>query len=190
MIICVLMKPATVFVSAGALLALAIVSFYLFMKINRRNKSVYDRKLKAYNEAVEKIKQQELQRQQQAAMEKRAASAPAVKKPISSEANYPHRVQFMAPNGASYDIPFKDAFIIGRNPRSDFYIQNNSVAGAHCKVFYNDGKYMIQDLGSESGTFFDGNRVPENSIMEIKTGLLQMGKITLFVTIDPNMEAE
>ena len=190
MIIGILLKPATVFVSAGVLLAIAIASFYLFMKINRRNKNVYDRKLKAYNEAVEKIKQQELQRQQQAAVEKKVAPAPVVKKPVSSEANYPYRIQFMAPNGASYDIPFKDSFIIGRNPRSDFYIKNGTVAGAHCKVFYNDGKYMIQDLGSETGTFFDGNRIPEDSIMEIGTGVLQMGKVTLFVTIDPNGAAE
>ena len=65
MIIGALMSPAFVFVSAGILLAVGIASFCLFMKINRRNKKVYDRKLKAYNEAVDKIKSQELDRQQE-----------------------------------------------------------------------------------------------------------------------------
>ena len=197
MIIGALMSPAFVFVSAGILLAVGIASFCLFMKINRRNKKVYDRKLKAYNEAVDKIKSQELDRQQElekqqmkaAAADKKSAAAPAVRKPVINEASYPHRILFMAPNGARYDIPFKDAFTIGRNPRSDFYVKNGTAGGAHCRVIYKDGIYLLQDLGSEGGTFFDGNRIPPNTIQEIRTGVLQIGKVTLFVTIDEEQAA-
>ncbi len=190
MIIVASMNPVPVFIAAGVLFAVGIASFYLFIKINRRNKMVYDSKLKAYNEAVEKIKQQELERQQKAVTEKKPEpAAPVIRKPVSSEATLPHRVQFMAPNGASYDIPFKDAFTIGRNPRSDFYVKNGTVGGAHCRIIYKDGKYLVQDMGSEGGTFFDGNRIPPNTIQEIRTGVLQMGKVTFFVTIDEEQAA-
>lgn len=188
MIIGSLMRPAPVFVTAAILLAVSIVSFYLFIKINRRNKVIYDKKLADYNRAVEQLKQQEAKKAE--AQKPKPAPAPVEKKPVpvvkrpeNDPANSPRRIQFMAPNGSSFDVPMIDTLSIGSSKKCDLVLDNESVAEVHCMIIYKDGVYSIKDMGSGAGTFYDGDPVPENPPMEVKTGVLKVGKMTLFMTI-------
>lgn len=196
MIVGSFLSPALTFTIAAILLLVSIVSFVLFIKINRRNKKIFDTRLMEYNHIVERIKQQE---EEKAKLNKKPAPerrpAVAEKKPVAEVkpapakntgrniADAPRRIQFMAPNGASYDVPMFDSLTIGSDPNSDLFVDNPTVAKAQCKILYSGGKYMIEDLGSEDGTYVDGNRVPTNSTIEVKTGVLQMGKVTFFMTI-------
>ena len=193
MIIGAMLGPVPVFVGAALMLAVAIASFVFFMRINKARKRAYDRKLAEYNKAIEQIKQRESEQQKKAVEQPKKVvqqpAKPVAKAPEITEELFPRRVQFMAPNGASYDIPIKDSFTIGRNPSCDFCVRNGTVAERHCKVHYANGVYTIEDLGSVAGTFFDGNRVPMKGSQEIKTGLLQMGKVTFFITIDEENKA-
>ncbi len=193
MIIGSLMRPAPVFITAAILLAVSIISFYFFIKINRRNKKDFDRKLAAYNKAVEQIKQQEEQKAKARPQSVPVQTPVAVKAPVDNKvapkkatgdiASSFRRIQFMAPNGASYDVPMIDSLTIGSSPECDLVIANDTVAGVQCRIRFADSKYTIQDLGSDNGTFVDGNPVPSDKAQEVKTGVLQMGKITLFMTI-------
>ena len=198
MIVGSFLSPALTFTIAAILLLISIVSFVLFIKINRRNKKIFDTKLTEYNHIVERIKRQEEEKAKQLnkkpAPERRpvvAENKPApVAKPAApvnktgrNIADAPRRIQFMAPNGASYDVPMFDSLTIGSDPNSDLFVDNPTVAKAQCKILYSGGTYMIEDLGSEDGTYVDGNRVPTNSTIEVKTGVLQMGKVTFFMTI-------
>ena len=89
----------------------------------------------------------------------------------------------MAPNGASYDVPMIESMTIGNNQRCDLCIKKTGIEPIHCKINYEDGIYTITDNGTASGTFFDGNRVAPNTPTEIKTGVLQLGRYTYFMTI-------
>jgi Uncharacterized conserved protein, contains FHA domain len=189
MIIGLVLHPALVFVLAGLLLVVAIVSFYFFIKINRTDRVEFDKKLAAYKKEVEEIKQREEERQFQLKQKEEAAAAAAAANDKALQdkiSKYSRSVQFMAPNGASYDVPMIDTITIGRNPRCNLYVKDPSVADLHCKILYSDEGYLIQDLGTEGGTFIDGIRVPVNSVQELKTGVLQMGKVTFFITVDSN----
>ena len=180
MIVIALLSPVPVFIGAALLLIAAIASFVFFMKVNRSRKIAFDRKLAEYNKAVEELKKRDAEQQQRAA---------EVKKTVIHEDQLPRRVQFMAPNGASYDIPMNESFTIGKSDKCDFVVKNGTIGEVHCRVLYVNGKYRIEDLGNAGGVAFDGNPVPKNSTMEIKTGLLQIGRVTFFVTIDAEDKA-
>ena len=68
------MGAAPVFGISAVLLVIAIISFVYFIKVNRRNKIDFDKKLEAYNQAVAKIRQEEEQRLKRAEQEKKAAA--------------------------------------------------------------------------------------------------------------------
>lgn len=193
MIIIALLSPVPVFVGAALLLIAAIASFVFFMKVNRTRKIAFDRKLAEYNKAVEELKKRDAEQQQRAAVVKKKSdeqpARPVTKTTVIREVQLPRRVQFMAPNGASYDIPMNESFTIGRSDKCDFVVKNGTIGEVHCRVIYVNGKYRIEDLGNAGGVAFDGNPVPKNSTMEIKTGLLQIGRVTFFVTIDSEDKA-
>ncbi|MBR1796656.1 MAG: FHA domain-containing protein [Clostridiales bacterium] len=181
MIIGIVMHPAPVFIFAALLLGASIALFYYFIRINRRNKVEFDAKLAAYNKAVEELKRKE---------EERKKKSPEVPKEANKRIepaktiSYTRSIQFMAPNGSSFDVPMTDTITIGKSQRCDFIVDDKTLSDVHCKVLYSEGKYIIQDLGSKMGTYFDGVRIPSSTATEIKTGVLQMGKTTFFMTID------
>ncbi len=174
------MSPAPVFAIAAVLLIISIISFVYFIKINRKNKIEFDRKLNEYNKAVEQFKQEESRWLERLQQEKKAAS----RNPETNIAYSPRRIQFMAPNGASYDVPMIDQLSIGSNSRCDLCLKKTGIEPIHCKISYADGVYTLTDVGTSSGTFFDGNRMSPNTPQEIRTGVLQLGRVTLFMTID------
>ena len=181
MIVGSLLSPVPVFVIAALLLGVSIASFTFFIRVNKRNKREFDRRLAEYNKAVEQIKQQEEQNTKKVEVKKRTAAS---RNQESGIANSPRRIQFMAPDGASYDVPMIDSMSIGNNPRCDFCVKKTGVESIHCKITYSDGAYYTLDTGTASGTFFDGNRIAPNKLQEIKTGVLQLGHVTFFMTID------
>ena len=180
------LSPAPVFIIAGLLLVVSVLSFVFFIKVNRRQKQEFDRKLSAYKKAVDELRQREeerIRKEQQEKEEQKKASV-AAKLAQTNPVNFPRRIQFMAPNGASYDVPMLESMTIGSNPRCDLYINQKGISDVHCKISYENGVYTLMDMGSRSGTSFNSTPVPANSSIEVRSGVLQIGKLTLFITID------
>jgi hypothetical protein len=49
--------------------------------------------------------------------------------------------------------------ILGRDPMSDFVLNDPEVSRQHARLTRTDASYEVQDLGSTNGTFVDGERL-------------------------------
>jgi pSer/pThr/pTyr-binding forkhead associated (FHA) protein len=58
------------------------------------------------------------------------------------------------------EIPLSQgATTIGRLPDNTLQIDNLAVSGHHARIIFNDGRYVVEDLGSLNGTFVNNKRV-------------------------------
>jgi len=78
---------------------------------------------------------------------------------------------------------------IGRSPQSSIVIDNPAVSHNHAKIFWRDGVYQVQDLGSLNGTFLNGNRITHAPLSPGDT--IAVGKHTIrFLLERPGEGAE
>jgi pSer/pThr/pTyr-binding forkhead associated (FHA) protein len=62
-------------------------------------------------------------------------------------------------------FPIKKAVTsIGRKLSNDFVIQDNQVSRFHAEIRYEEGKFMLRDLDSTSGTFINNVQVAESQL--------------------------
>ncbi len=72
-----------------------------------------------------------------------------------------------------------NAVIIGRAPDNDIQIDNLAVSTNHAKVFVEEGRLVVEDMGSLNGTFVNNQRVQRTVL---KTGdTIMIGKHHLVV---------
>jgi pSer/pThr/pTyr-binding forkhead associated (FHA) protein len=67
--------------------------------------------------------------------------------------------------------------IIGRLPHSDVWIDDASVSRLHARVVFADGKYRIEDLDSDNGTWVNGEKV-KSRVLEPNDSI-QCGRVQL-----------
>jgi pSer/pThr/pTyr-binding forkhead associated (FHA) protein len=68
---------------------------------------------------------------------------------------------------------------IGRSPENTVVIDNPAVSNHHARVFFEEGRLMLQDFGSLNGTFANGQRV---KMAQLKTNdTIGIGKHTIVV---------
>lgn len=61
-------------------------------------------------------------------------------------------------------IPIGNKISIGRNPTNQMVLPSQSVSGFHAQIYFEDGRYMLEDLNSTNGTFINGMRVEKKSL--------------------------
>lgn len=66
---------------------------------------------------------------------------------------------------------------IGRGSRNDIYIKDRVVSKNHMKIFFSDGYYYVEDLGSSNGTYLNGNDIGDNVVEIVDGDLISVGKI-------------
>jgi len=72
--------------------------------------------------------------------------------------------------------------LIGRDPLSDFVINDNTVSIHHSRLAFRQGHWWVEDLGSTNGTFI--NQDPISSPVVLTDGdQLRCGQITLNIKI-------
>ncbi|WP_440059910.1 FHA domain-containing protein [Thermogladius sp. 4427co] len=73
-------------------------------------------------------------------------------------------------------------YVIGRAPSCDVIILDPTVSRIHARIFYSNGEWFIEDLGSTNGTIVDGLEARSGSPVKIKNGSkIVMGKTILGV---------
>ncbi len=55
--------------------------------------------------------------------------------------------------------------IIGRHPECTFQINSNMVSRKHARVVMDSGKYLVEDMGSGNGTFVNGKKIDEPTLL-------------------------
>lgn len=56
--------------------------------------------------------------------------------------------------------------VLGRNKTCDIVIKEQFISGEHLRIWYEDGDWVLEDLGSRNGTFVNGMRIREPVIIE------------------------
>jgi len=64
------------------------------------------------------------------------------------------------------EIPLTQAAAtIGRLPDNTVQIDNLAVSGHHARIYWNDGHYVVEDLGSLNGTYVNNKRVGKATLI-------------------------
>jgi hypothetical protein len=56
-------------------------------------------------------------------------------------------------------VPLYADVTIGRRPPADILMQDDAISGRHCRIYFQQGQWLVEDLGSTNGTFVDGRRL-------------------------------
>ena len=84
----------------------------------------------------------------------------------------PHLTLLDRGTGTTYRIDSTDA-VIGRDPSVVLVIQGRTsmvVSGRHARVFFDEGLWWVEDLGSRNGTFIGSNRLQTGVPYQLKVG--------------------
>ena len=65
----------------------------------------------------------------------------------------------LLPSGGGAPIPLRaPELVLGRSPECDIRIRFPSVSSRHCKLSFDKGYWLVEDLNSTNGTWVDGDR--------------------------------
>lgn len=80
-------------------------------------------------------------------------------------------------------VPLKETgVLLGRNPECTIVLDDEYASGRHARVYLDDGRWYVEDLGSTNGTYVAGERlsspvvVHEGTRVRIGTTVLELRK--------------
>lgn len=84
-------------------------------------------------------------------------------------------------------VPGKEPLIIGRAVEADFQISERSISREHCRIFSEDGRYWVEDLGSTNHTWLNDERVERAALRD--GDLIRISQTVLKFVDEGNIEA-
>ena len=59
----------------------------------------------------------------------------------------------------------KSELVIGRSAPADLIIVNPEISRRHARLLFQQGNYILEDLGSSNGTFINGQRLGDSQVL-------------------------
>lgn len=56
-------------------------------------------------------------------------------------------------------FPVRDTTVVGASPRSDVVLRDDAASPQHLRLVARSGGFWVEDLGSEAGTYLNGERL-------------------------------
>ena len=83
--------------------------------------------------------------------------------------------------GEMLPLPHLGALLIGRYPDATLQLSSRKVSGHHCRVFYSDFQFFIEDLGSTNGAYLGKSKLKAHTRYELQHGdRIRVGDVQLF----------
>ncbi len=67
-------------------------------------------------------------------------------------------------------LPTDREITIGRGKGADIRIKNPTISRKHCRLYFSDGQFYLEDLGSSNGTFYAKRRLSQGTPIALDTG--------------------
>jgi pilus assembly protein CpaF len=69
--------------------------------------------------------------------------------------------------GATKQVPIsRQVFTIGKRNGNDLVVDRTNISRQHARIFYRNGAFFLQDMGSRNGTYMNGSRVASEMRLE------------------------
>ena len=76
---------------------------------------------------------------------------------------------FCGKKPADTPVQTRDSYVIGRAPGCDIILDNIRVSRNHAKLFLEGENWVLQDLGSQNGTFVNGKKISSKTVSPTDT---------------------
>lgn len=91
----------------------------------------------------------------------------------------------LPPVELSPDLPI----VIGRQADSDLPLKHHDVSRRHAEVSYENGRYVLRDLGSTNGTFLNGQEITTPSVLSPGDQIEMGSRIVTFCELEADAVA-
>ncbi len=97
------------------------------------------------------------------------------------------KFKVLSGKNAGQELPIAGPqFLIGRDEKCQLRPRSDSIAPRHCSIMQQDGRAVISDLGSETGTFVNDRRIDKP--IELRTGdKIKIGALEFEVHVSTGM---
>lgn len=98
---------------------------------------------------------------------RRARSAPVASTPPTRKVKrHPRELIVHPPNGEAVQVPMNGATItLGRSTAASIRVDDVYVSDEHTQIVSTDDGWMVRDLGSTNGTFLNGAKVTQPTLI-------------------------
>lgn len=84
-------------------------------------------------------------------------------------------------------LPGEEPLVIGRAVDTDFQISERSISREHCRIFREDGRYWVEDLGSTNHTWLNDEMIERSALRD--GDLIRISQTVLKFIDESNIEA-
>ncbi len=82
-----------------------------------------------------------------------------------------------------------EPLVIGRSPNCDIQVDQESVSRNHCRIRFEDGEFLVRDLGSTNGTYVNDDLVQADGRLR-RGDQLKVGRTILKFIVGDDVEVE
>jgi len=99
------------------------------------------------------------------------------------------QLKITTPDGRTREYPLDlPSLVIGRADGNSIVIEDLSVARRHARLTIDSGRLLVEDLGSSTGTFIGGQRIPPNTASLVESHQdIRVGNVSIVYDAPPEM---